>query len=99
MIDNAHIDPAVAKRNIEADYTKGIVVFREEAPILSTNATTPLTVSGPRPLAVRMIQREHESGDYAVLDTGRSRHEFKDFSWEDLMVEANRESKLAATKW
>ena len=55
LIDVAHIDPVIAKRNIDADYVKGIVLFRGEAPILSTEAATLLVVKGPRPLAVRLI--------------------------------------------
>ena len=99
LTDVAHIGPVIAKRNIDADYVKGILAFREEAPILTTDAATLLVVKGPRPLAMRLIQRDHESGDYAVLDTGRNRPEFHDFLWVDLMVEANKESQTWSTKW
>ncbi len=54
---------------------------------------------GPRPLAVRMIQRDHASGNYVVEDAARSRTEFKDFRRDDLMVEANMEVKLWTSKW
>ena len=55
LIDVAHIDLVMAKRNIDADYVKGILAFREEAPILTTDAATILMVKGPRPLAMRLI--------------------------------------------
>ena len=87
------IDPSTARTNFEADYVKGILVFTEEAPILSTNTDTLIVVRGPRPLAMRLIQRDNESGDYAVLEAGRGRTEFKDLLWDDLMVEANKEIK------
>ena len=90
LIDVGGIGPSIAGTDIDADYAKGILVFREEAPIVSTNADTLIEIRGPKPLAVRLIQRDHESGDYVVLDAGRSRTEFKDFR-DDLMVEANKE--------
>ena len=98
LIDVEKIDPSTARTNIEADYVKGILVFREEAPILSTNADTLIEIRGPRPLAIRLIQRDMESGDYGVLEAGRGRSEFKDFLWDDLMAEANKETKVRS-KW
>ncbi len=76
----------------------GVLVFKEEAPISLTNEETLIETRGPKPLAVRMIQRDHESGNYMVTDAARSRTEFKDFLWDDLMVEANMEGKTS-TKW
>ena len=47
LIDVGKIDPCLAMSNIEADYVKGILVFREDAPILTTDADT--LVKTPRP--------------------------------------------------
>ena len=65
---------------------------------MSTNADTLIEIRGPRPLAIRHIQRDMESGDYGVLEAGRGRSEFKDFPWDDLMAEANKETKVRS-KW
>ena len=99
LIDVGSIEPSTAMTNIDADYVRGILVFREEAPILSTNAETLIKIRGPKPLAVRLIQRDYESGDYAVVEAGRSRTEFKDVLWDDLMVEASMEIKAWTPKW
>ena len=95
LIEVLKTDPCMARTNVEADYVKGILVFREEAPILTTDADTLIEVRGPRPLAVRLIQRDME---YGVLEAGRGRSEFKDFLWDDLMAEANKETKVRS-KW
>ena len=46
-----------------------------------------------------MIQKDHESGNYGVLDAARSRTELMDFLWDDLMVEASKEGKTSTSKW
>ena len=55
-------------------------------------------VEGPRPEAVRLVQRDYESGEFGVLEAARDKLEFKDFACDDLMVEANAEVKTS-TKW
>ncbi len=67
------IEPTAARKSIDADYVRGILVFKEEAPFIGTDADTLVETRGPRPLAVRMIQKDHESGNYGVLDSARSR--------------------------
>ena len=42
---------------------------------------------------VRPIQNDYVSGDFEVLEAARGRSEFKDFSWDALMLEANAEEK------
>ena len=46
-----------------------------------------ITVLGPKPLAIRIIQKDKETGEYGVLDAGRGREEFKTFGWEALLAE------------
>ncbi len=50
-----------------------------------------IEIKWPKPLASWITQPDSESGDYAVLDAGWNRAELKDFFWDDLMVEANKE--------
>ena len=79
LIDVGKTGPCMARTNVEADYVKGIPVFREDAPILTTDADTLIEIRGPRPLAIRLIQRDMESGDYGVLEAGRGRSELDNF--------------------
>ena len=98
MIDVGKVEPGVARVSIEADYVRGILVFREEAPVLTKSEETLIVVHGPKPLAIRIIQKDKGTGEYGVLEAGRGRGEFKDFLWDDLTVEANRESKVKS-RW
>ena len=66
--------------------------------MIETDVDAETITRGPRPVAVRLIQRDYDSGDCGVLEAARSKLEFKDFSWDDLMVEANTEIKTS-TKW
>ena len=97
LIEVGKIEPEKAKERIEADYVRGVLVFRDEAPVLTTGDDTLNTVRGPKPLAIRIIQKDKETGEYGVLEAGRGREEFKTFGWETLMI-AVKEAKLMA-RW
>ena len=92
LIDVGKVEPVVARASIEADYVRGILVFREEAPVLTKSEETLIVVHGHKPLAIRIIQKDKETGEYGVLDAGRGRDEFKTFGWETLMM-AVKEAK------
>ena len=77
LIDTVKKGPESTMANIDADYVKGIVLFRAEAPILSGDPDNLVEVKGPRPIAIRMVQRDSETGAYAALDAGRNMSEFK----------------------
>ena len=94
MIDVGKIDPSMARANVEADYAKGILVFREDVPIFITDVDILIEFRGSRSLATRLTQRDRESGEYSVSVAGRGRSEFKDFPWADLMAEANKETRV-----
>ncbi len=98
LADVGKIELTAAKKRIDADYVRGILVFKEDGLVIETDVENLSVTRGPRPLAVRLIQGDYESGDYGVLDAARSSVEFKDFLWGDLMVEANMEAKMP-TKW
>ena len=87
LVEVGKAEPEKARACIEADYVRGVLVFREEAPVLTRSEDTLITVRGPKPLAIRIIQKDKETGEYGVLDAGRGREEFKTFGWEALMVE------------
>ncbi len=99
-IDTANNDPESAKSNIDADYVRGIVLSRAAAPkLVGDDPDSLIEVKGPRPIASRMIQRDSDTEAYVALDAGRSMIEFKDFLWDDLMVEASMEGKTSTSKW
>ena len=97
LIEVGKVEPEKAKERIEADYVRGVLVFRGEAPVLTTSEDTLISVRGPKPLAIRIIQKDKETGEYGVLEAGRGREEFKTFGWETLMI-AVKEAKII-TKW
>ena len=97
LVDVGKVEPEVARASIEADYVRGVLVFREEAPVLTRSEDTLIIVRGPKPLAIRIIQKDKDTGEYGVMDAGRGRDEFKTFGWEALMVEVT-ESKVKA-RW
>ena len=98
LIDVGKIDPYMARTNVEADYVQGTLVFREDVPFFTTDVDTLIDSRGSRSVATRLVQRNKESGKYSVLEAGRGRSEFKDFPWDDLMAEANKETKVRS-KW
>ena len=73
------------------------MVFRGEAPVLTRSEDNLIEVRGPKPLAIRIIQKDKETGEYGVLEAGRGREEFKTFGWESLMM-AVKEATII-TKW
>ena len=40
LIDVRKIEPTAARKSIDADYVRGILVFKEEAPVIGTDADT-----------------------------------------------------------
>ena len=66
--------------------------------MIETDVDAETITRGPRPVAVRLIQRDYDSGDEGGQEAAGSRSEFKGFSWDDLVVEANMEIKTS-TKW
>ena len=92
LIEVGKVEPEKAKERVEADYVRGVLVFRGEAPVLMKNDDNLTEVRGPKPLAIRIVQRDKESGEYGVLEAGRAREEFKTFGWDTLMM-AVKEAK------
>jgi hypothetical protein len=84
------LDPVTAKRHIDSDYKKGIIVYREISPVINLDEEAGPTAPVNR---VRIIQKDYVSGDFEVLAAARGMIEFKDFSWDALMLEANAEEK------
>ena len=84
------LEPDIAKKHIDADCKKGIIVFREASPVINLDEEAGHTAPSNR---VRLIQKDYVSGDFGVLEAARGRSEFKDFSWDALMLEANAEHK------
>ncbi len=53
--------------------------------------------SRPTPTSrTRMIQKDYFTGVFEVLAAARGMDEFKDFSWDALMLEANAEETKAS---
>ena len=84
------LEQDIAKKHIDADYKKGIIVFREISPVINLDEESGHTAPAHR---MRPIQKEYVSGDFGVLEAARGRSEFTDFSWDALMLEANAEQK------
>ena len=71
------MDLTTAKRHIDADYKKGIVVYRKMSPVINLDEDA----SPSAPLhRVRLIQKDYVSGDFEVLAAARGMSEFKVFS-------------------
>ncbi len=64
--------------------------------MINVEAETDNIDKAPAPNRVRLVQKDYESGEYGVMDVARAKNEFKGFSWDALMLEANAEPK---TKW
>ncbi len=84
------LDPVTAKRHIDSDYKTGIIVYRDNSPVINLDEdAAPLA---PMHL-VRIIQKDYAAGDFEVLAAARDMIEVKEFSWDALMLEASAEEK------
>ena len=101
LMETGGLEHATATKNIDADYVRGIIVFKSQIKIIAVDVEAEVVDATPqRPVVVRLIQRDYESKEFGVLDAAREKVEFKNFNWDALMVEANaEEDKKNWTKW
>jgi hypothetical protein len=86
-------DETTARRIIDSDYKRGIVVFKELPTVIDLDDDA----ARSRPLGrTRLIQKDYFTGVFEVLAGARDMIEFKDFTWDKLMLEANVEDKQRA---
>ena len=80
---------------------RGIIVYKSQIkPIAVDVEAVAVDTTPQRPVVVRLIQRDYETKAFGVLDAAREKAEFKNFSWDALMVEANaEEDKKSWNKW
>ena len=101
LMDTGGLEHATAKKSIDADYVRGIIVFKSQIVIIAVDGEAEaVDVVPQRSVHVRLIQRDYESKEFGVLDAAREKVEFKNFNWDALMVEANAEDdKKKWNKW
>jgi hypothetical protein len=86
-------DETTARRIIDSDYKRGIIVFKELPTVIDLDDDA----ARSRPLnRTRLIQKDYLTGVFEVLEGARAMTEFKDFTWDTLMLEANAEDKQRA---
>ena len=86
-------DETTARRIIDSDYKRGIVVFKELPTVIDLDDDA----ARSRPLGrTRLIQKDYFTGVFEVLAGARAMTEFKDFAWDTLMLEANAEDNQRA---
>jgi hypothetical protein len=104
LMEKGKLEQATAKKSIDADYVRGIIVFKPQVEIIvvegaAEEGAEPV-LNAPRPVHVRLIQRDYETKAFGVLDVAREKAEFANFNWDALMVEANEEDdKKKWSKW
>ncbi len=86
-------DEISAKKYIDSDYTKGVLVFKELPTVIDLDEEADRAKPMDRK---RIIQKDYLTGVFEVLAAARDMDEFKDFSWDALMLEANAEEKQGA---
>ena len=100
LMETGKVEHATAKKSIDADYVRGIIVYKSQVEVIEVDTVIEGDAEAPRPEHVRLVQRDHETRDFGVLDAARERAEFKNFNWDALMVEANAEDdKKKWSKW
>jgi hypothetical protein len=90
LVDVHGKDETTARRIIDSDYKKGVVVFKELPNVIDLSGDT----ASSKPLSrTRLIQKNYFTGVFEVLEGARVMNEFKDFTWDTLMLEANAEER------
>jgi hypothetical protein len=86
-------DETTARRIIDSDYKKGIVVFKELPNVIDLSDDT----ARSKPLSrTRLIQKNYFTGVFEVLAGARIMNEFKNFTKDTLRLEANAEERQRA---
>jgi hypothetical protein len=104
LMEKGKLEQAKAKKSIDADYVRGIIVFKPQIEIIEVEGAAEgeavPAANVLRPVHVRLIQRDYETKAFGVLDVARENAEFKDFNWDALMLEANEEDdRKKWSKW
>ncbi len=68
LMETGKLEHATAKKSIDADYVRGIIVFKSQVEIIWVDEAAEGEAEVPRPVHVRLIQRDYETKDFGVLD-------------------------------
>ena len=74
LMETGGLEHATAKKSIDADYVRGVIVFKSQVVIIAADGEAEAVDAGPqRSVHMRLIQRDYESKEFGVLDAAREK--------------------------
>ena len=85
-LTNHGVEPDEAKNNTKGEYCKGFVMYHPTQQNIRDAEGRETKIKKP---SLRLIERDRQTGVFAVAKDARDLYELKNFLWEVVVMEAN----------